>query len=140
MSSIIIDIGGIAAYPSIISDGKNLRELFLTVSHEWLHQYLIFHPLGRSYFSSPEMKEINETLANIFSNKLLDDLCKKNFELKNEVCGQYKKSNKTEFNYREFIKSGAIFLDLAENLIFLIFSKLDLSPPTTTNPIIPMFL
>ena len=105
LSSIIIDIGGIAAYPSIISDGKNLRELFLTVSHEWLHQYLIFHPLGRSYFSSPEMKEINETLANIFSNKLLDDLCKKNFELKNEVCEQYKKSNKTEFNYREFMKS-----------------------------------
>ena len=111
LSSIIINIGGIAAYPSIISDEKNFRELFLTVSHEWLHQYLIFYPLGRSYFSSPEMKEINETLANIFSNRLLDGLCKKNFELKNEICSQNKKINKTEFNYREFMKNLRMEVD-----------------------------
>ena len=40
--------------------------------------------------------------------------------------------------YKEFIKSGTIFLDLPTNLIDLIASKLDLSLPTTTNPIIPM--
>ena len=104
LSSIIINIGGIAAYPSIIDEGKSSRDLFLTVSHEWIHQYLIFHPLGRSYFSSKEMKEINETLANIFSKKLLKSLCKKDFEIKNEICSIPIIKNKNKFDYREFMK------------------------------------
>ncbi len=104
LSSIIINIGGIAAYPSIIAEGKSSRDLFLTVSHEWIHQYLIFHPLGRSYFSSKEMKEINETLANIFSKKLLKSLCKKDFEIKNEICSIPIIKNKNKFDYREFMK------------------------------------
>ena len=40
----------------------------------------------------------------------------------------------------EFIKSGAIFLDFDENLSFFIASRFDLSSPTTTKPIIPIFL
>ena len=48
---------------------------------------------------------------------------------------------KIAYNYtREFIKSGAIFLDFDENLSFLIASRFDLSSPTTTKPIIPIFL
>ena len=104
LSSIIINIGGIAAYPSIIAEGKSSRDLFLTVSHEWIHQYLIFHPLGRSYFSSKEMKEINETLANIFSKKLLKSLCEKDFEIKNKICSIPIIKNKNKFDYREFMK------------------------------------
>ena len=104
LSSVIINIGGIAAYPSIIAEGKSLRELFLTISHEWLHQYLIFHPLGRSYFSNKEMKEINETLANIFSKKLLKSLCEKDFKIKNEICSVSLNEDKNKFDYIEFMK------------------------------------
>ncbi len=102
---------GIAAYPSIIAEGKSSRELFLTISHEWLHQYLIFHPLGRSYFSTKEMKEINETLANIFSKKLLKSLCEKDFEIKNEMCSVSPLKDENKFDYREFMKKLRINVD-----------------------------
>ena len=111
LSSVIINIGGIAAYPSIIAEGKSSRELFLTISHEWLHQYLIFHPLGRSYFSTKEMKEINETLANIFSKKLLKSLCEKDFEIKNEMCSVSPLKDENKFDYREFMKKLRINVD-----------------------------
>ena len=111
LSSVIINIGGIAAYPSIIAEGKSSRELFLTTSHEWLHQYLIFHPLGRSYFSSKEMKEINETLANIFSKKLLKSLCEKDFEIKNKICSESPLKDENKFDYREFMKNLRINVD-----------------------------
>ena len=114
LSSIIIDIGGIAAYPAIVKDSNNPRQLFLTFSHEWLHQYLIFHPLGRSYFSSVKMKEINETLANIFSDKLLFSLCLKEFELKEEICSVEGRV-KNEFDYSNFMKNLRLEVD---NLLF----------------------
>ena len=111
LSSVIINIGGIAAYPSIIAEGKSSRELFLATSHEWLHQYLIFHPLGRSYFSSKEMKEINETLANIFSKKLLKSLCEKDFEIKNKICSEPPLKDENKFDYREFMRKLRINVD-----------------------------
>ena len=111
LSSVIINIGGLATYPSIIAEGKSSRELFLTISHEWLHQYLIFHPLGRSYFSNTEMKEINETLANIFSKKLLKSLCEKDFEIKNEMCSVSPLKDENKFDYREFMKKLRINVD-----------------------------
>ena len=114
LSSIIIDIGGIAAYPAIVKESNNPRQLFLTFSHEWLHQYLIFHPLGRSYFSSVKMKEINETLANIFSDKLLFSLCLKEFELKEEICSVEGRV-KNEFDYSNFMKNLRLEVD---NLLF----------------------
>ncbi len=103
LSSVIIDIGGIAAYPAIIKNNKNPRDLFLTFSHEWLHQYLIFYPLGKSYFADTKMKEINETLANIFSYKLLEGLCNKDFELKKEICMKTV-TDKSKFDYSKFMK------------------------------------
>ena len=111
LSSVIINIGGLATYPSIIAERKSSRELFLTISHEWLHQYLIFHPLGRSYFSNKEMKEINETLANIFSKKLLKSLCEKDFEIKNEMCSVSPVKDENKFDYREFMKKLRINVD-----------------------------
>ncbi|MBA4715472.1 MAG: hypothetical protein ACJ0GV_02715 [Dehalococcoidia bacterium] len=104
LSSVVIDIGGIAAYPAIVKESNNPKKLFLTFGHEWLHQYLIFYPLGRSYFSDIKMKEINETLANIFSEKLLISLCLKEFELKEAICSiKYKEKN--EFDYSNFMKN-----------------------------------
>lgn len=70
-SSIILDTGGFAAYPSIIKPSKNFDFLFSTIAHEWLHHYLIFSPLGRSYFKGGDMVSINETLADLFASEIL---------------------------------------------------------------------
>ena len=50
------------------------------------------------------MKEINETLANIFSKKLLKSLCEKDFEIKNEICSEPPLKDENKFDYREFMR------------------------------------
>ena len=70
LSSIILDTGGFAAYPSIVNITKDYESMISTISHEWLHHYLFFFPLGRSYFKGGEMIFINETLADIFADEI----------------------------------------------------------------------
>jgi len=69
LSALVEGIGGIATYPSIIRGG-DLRSVLITASHEWLHQYLFFHPLGQSYSRDADMATLNETTANIFGEEL----------------------------------------------------------------------
>jgi hypothetical protein len=41
-----------------------------TAIHEWLHQYLALHALGRRYFASNDMRTLNETVANMAASEL----------------------------------------------------------------------
>lgn len=70
LSAIVIQTGGLSTYPSLVPSNVELLNLLETVAHEWLHAYLIFFPLGRSYFSGGEMLTINETLANMFGEEI----------------------------------------------------------------------
>ena len=36
-----------------------------TAAHEWLHNWFFFRPLGRNFWSSPEMTALNETAATL---------------------------------------------------------------------------
>ena len=69
VSALIIQTGGLASFPSVIPM-VDLERLMDIVSHEWLHGYLIFYPLGRSYFVDGEMRSVNETLADIFGREI----------------------------------------------------------------------
>ena len=69
-SALVDNIAGLGTYPAIVSDHNNLKEIFNTASHEWLHNYWLFHPLGRNMWSSAEMYTINETAANIAGDEL----------------------------------------------------------------------
>ena len=69
-SALVDNIAGLGTYPAIVSDHNNLKEIFNTASHEWLHNYWLFHPLGRNMWSSTEMYTINETAANIAGDEL----------------------------------------------------------------------
>ena len=73
LSSIILDTGGFAAYPSIVNIKKDYNFLISTISHEWLHHYLFFFPLGRSYFKGGDMIFINETLADLFAIQITNN-------------------------------------------------------------------
>tara|TARA_B100001996_G_scaffold159540_1_gene121606 strand:- start:17548 stop:18528 length:981 start_codon:yes stop_codon:yes gene_type:complete len=73
LSSIILDTGGFAAYPSIVNIKKDYNFLISTISHEWLHHYLFFFPLGRSYFKGGDMIFINETLADLFAIEITNN-------------------------------------------------------------------
>lgn len=74
LSAVVLQTGGLATYPSIVPSNISLINLLETVSHEWLHSYLIFFPLGRSYFSDGQMLTINETLANMFGKELATEM------------------------------------------------------------------
>ena len=71
LSALVTGIGGISTYPSIIARA-DLRGSLRSASHEWLHQYLFFRPLGRGYNTTSDMATLNETAANIFADELGD--------------------------------------------------------------------
>lgn len=64
-SALVVRVGGVATYPSVVEEDDNYSGTLELISHEWTHQYLFFHPLGVRYFQSPELTAINETIASI---------------------------------------------------------------------------
>jgi hypothetical protein len=70
LSARILTSGGVATYPSVLSEFDSYPDMINTAFHEWAHQYLIFFPLGRSYFSGSDVRTINETVASISGREL----------------------------------------------------------------------
>lgn len=63
-------VGGVATYPALIIPRADWYDALRLAAHEWMHHYLIFHPLGRAYFESDELRTINETVADIAGDEL----------------------------------------------------------------------
>jgi len=70
VSAIILKVGGLATYPSIIPSGRELLPMLEVSAHEWLHAHLFFYPLGQAFFEGGNMVTINETLANIVGDEI----------------------------------------------------------------------
>jgi len=74
-SALVVEIGGIGTYPTMVQETTALDWLTEVVLHEWTHNYLTLHPLGLAYDASPETRTMNETTASLvgkaFSRLLL---------------------------------------------------------------------
>jgi hypothetical protein len=70
VSSLIAPIGGLATYPSMVLEEDAAERVLSAVAHEWLHQYLIFYPLGMGYWNRQETREINETTADMIGQEV----------------------------------------------------------------------
>jgi hypothetical protein len=70
VSSLVVGIGGIGLYPTMVMETTDINELTEVVAHEWVHNYLTLHPLGFSYMNSPELRTMNETVASIAGKEL----------------------------------------------------------------------
>lgn len=70
VSSLVAPIGGIATYPSMVLDEGSAEQVLSASAHEWLHQYLIFYPLGQGYWNSQQTREINETTAQMIGDEV----------------------------------------------------------------------
>jgi hypothetical protein len=70
--SLVVRVGGVATYPAQVSPHRSLHGTLELVSHEWLHHWLFFRPLGREWWSGGELRSINETVANIFGQEIGD--------------------------------------------------------------------
>lgn len=65
VSSLVVGIGGIGLYPTMVDETGNLNWLSEVVAHEWVHNFLSLRPLGFSYLNSPQLRTMNETAASI---------------------------------------------------------------------------
>jgi hypothetical protein len=77
VSSLVVELGGLATYPSFVTDKCDLQFMLDAAAEEWLHQYLAFKPLGFRYLldlsgisRNYEMATMNETLAGIVSREI----------------------------------------------------------------------
>jgi hypothetical protein len=70
VSSLVVPIGGLATYPTMIMRTTALDWLASVIAHEWTHLYLAQHPLGINYESAPELRTMNETTASISGNEI----------------------------------------------------------------------
>jgi hypothetical protein len=70
VSSLVAPIGGLATYPSMVLDNDSAQQVLSASAHEWVHQYLIFYPLGQGYWNSQQTREINETTAELIGDEV----------------------------------------------------------------------
>ena len=70
LSALVLPIGGVGIYPSMVVETGNINHLMDTVAHEWAHHWLSLHPLGIRYAANPVMRTINETVAGILGDEI----------------------------------------------------------------------
>jgi hypothetical protein len=70
VSSLVVGIGGVGVYPTMVAQTGDLNWLCETVAHEWTHNFLTMRPLGVNYYKSPELRTMNETAATIAGKEI----------------------------------------------------------------------
>ncbi|MFC2066723.1 hypothetical protein ACFLUO_06705 [Chloroflexota bacterium] len=77
VSSLVIELGGLAVFPRLVSNRGDIRFTIDTAAEEWVHQYLTFKPLGFRYLldlsgisRNYEIATMNETLTGMVSKEI----------------------------------------------------------------------
>lgn len=77
VSALVVDLGGISTYPSLVSADSDFQFLVETCAHEWAHAYLTFEPLGFRYIlnqagltHNDDITTMNESTADIIGKEV----------------------------------------------------------------------
>lgn len=70
VSTLVVPIGGVGVYPTMVMETTDLRWKLDTIAHEWTHNYLNLRPLGLNYSTTPELRTMNETTASIMGGEV----------------------------------------------------------------------
>lgn len=70
VASLVISIGGLAAYPAIVRDDRSYAAILETAAHEWVHHYLAFYPLGQQWGKGGDAETLNETTASLAGREI----------------------------------------------------------------------
>lgn len=70
VSALVVPLGGLGTYPTMIYETSNLNYVAEVGAHEWVHNYLTLRPLGIGYENSPEVRTMNETAASIVGREI----------------------------------------------------------------------
>jgi hypothetical protein len=107
VSSLVVNLGGMATYPTYVDNEANPRFTFDTIAHEWMHQYLAFTPLGFRYILDQvgirpdyDIATINETVADIVGQEIGAITYEKYYPPKPEV-GQMPGAGETGFDFNK---------------------------------------
>jgi hypothetical protein len=70
VSSLVVPVGGIGSYPTMIERSTSLNWIANTIAHEWIHNWLTLRPLGLRYELNSELRTMNETTASIAGDEI----------------------------------------------------------------------
>lgn len=65
LAALVESTGGVAAFPSVVTESGGLRHALVTAAHEWLHHWFFFQPLGQHFWDNSDMITLNETAATL---------------------------------------------------------------------------
>jgi hypothetical protein len=77
VSALVVPIGGLGTYPTMVMESTSLPWVTEAVAHEWTHNYLTLHPLGLRYEESSELRTINETVASLVGKSIAQDVMRR---------------------------------------------------------------
>ncbi len=120
VSSLVVELGGLATYPSLVANDASLRYTIDTVIEEWLHQYLTFKPLGFLYLldligvsRNYEIAIMNETLVGMVSKEIGSIIYEKYYSEYEKGANQ-EQAPESEFDFtremREIRKAVDVYL------------------------------
>ncbi len=70
VSALVVPVGGVGTYPTMIEETGALGWVSEVVLHEWTHNWLTLRPLGWNYDASPQLRTMNETTAQLMGQEL----------------------------------------------------------------------
>lgn len=70
VSALVVGIGGLSTYPTMVMETTAVNWVVETVVHEWVHHYLALRPLGLGYNRSAELRTFNETVASLVGQEI----------------------------------------------------------------------
>lgn len=76
-SALVVPIGGVGVYPTMVMSTSNLNWLAEVVAHEWIHNYLTLRPLGWNYETTPQLRTMNETTASLAGKEIGEALIRR---------------------------------------------------------------
>jgi hypothetical protein len=79
VSTLVVPIGGVGVYPTMVTETTDLRWMLDTIAHEWIHNYLSLRPLGLNYSTTNELRTMNETTASIAGNEIGTSVLQKHY-------------------------------------------------------------
>ena len=70
LSALVVPIGGLGLYPSMIMETGNLNWLAQVTAHEWTHIWMGPYPISLAYATDPQVRTMNETVASIVGKEV----------------------------------------------------------------------
>lgn len=79
VSSLVVPIGGLGAYPTMLPETPALLWLLGVAGHEWVHNFLLatLSPIGWNYAEDPQDRIMNETTADIAEGEIRERVAKR---------------------------------------------------------------